>query len=118
MVKSDVTFHFKGHYQEPALTIDVDLTPGFKSGRVEYVYSLEYSLNTKRWYVKQKISDVTPNTDPIDNSYGKGHRNYVVSKYCKNKRYNKKQARALFDSFVRRNQKKADLKAIINTKMA
>lgn len=113
MVKSNVTFYFKGHYREPALTVDVDFTPGFKTGRVEYVYSLEYSLNTQRWYIEQELSTLTQNPSPnVDPGYGKSHRDYVVSLYCKNSRYNKKSARKLFDAYVRRNQKKDDLKAI------
>merc|ERR1740123_580843 len=72
------TLHFVGHYQEPPLTLNLNLTDGEKDVLVAFDPATgEWAVNSvEPW----KVSDARTVGDDRDLEYGKSHRRYVVSK--------------------------------------
>ena len=71
-----LTLHFVGHYEEPDLAIDADLSDG---GGVDF--GLAFDPLTKRWAVAPSPASATqPEVRKPDSSYGDAHREYVKRK--------------------------------------
>eukprot|EP00927_Polykrikos_kofoidii_P048730 TRINITY_DN42945_c0_g1_i1.p1 TRINITY_DN42945_c0_g1~~TRINITY_DN42945_c0_g1_i1.p1 ORF type:complete len:564 (-),score=73.49 TRINITY_DN42945_c0_g1_i1:59-1750(-) len=71
------TLHFVGHYQEPPLTLDIDLTDGDKDVMIAFDPSSgEWEVTAMQAAQHNKSMD---NVD-YDCEYGASHREYVISK--------------------------------------
>jgi len=72
-------FSFRGHYQEPELTLGLDVTPLLKSGRrSEYLCTLKFNPYTKEWNSEMEPSTVEDRVPEHDNSFGESHKEYVM----------------------------------------
>lgn len=76
----EVELSFRGHYEEPDLTLELDATPLLDNGlRVEYLYTLEFNPYTKEWTAEAEISTVEDVVPERDNSFGESHKAYVMA---------------------------------------
>jgi len=81
---------FAGHYDEPPLTVTIDVTQSYVSSqRVEYLFSLEFNPYEKTWNATRELSNVGFSEHEIDTSYGDGHASYNIDALMKKLRKNR-----------------------------
>jgi len=84
------SIEFAGHYDEPPLTVTIDVTQSYVSSqRVEYLFSLEFNPYEKTWNATRELSNVGFSEHEIDTSYGDGHASYNIDALMKKLRKNR-----------------------------